>query len=54
MATLTWRGPRQTHMDGFALHANVWAGANDRVGLERLCKYVLCPPNDAWLARSLP
>ena len=26
------------------LHANVWVSANDRAGLERLCRYVLRPP----------
>jgi hypothetical protein len=38
------RGPRQAHLEGFDLHANVWVGANDRAGLERLCRYVLRPP----------
>jgi hypothetical protein len=38
------RGPRQAHLDGFDLHANVWVAANDRAGLERLCRYVLRPP----------
>jgi hypothetical protein len=38
------RGPRQAHLDGFDLHANVWVGANDRAGLERLCRYLLRPP----------
>jgi hypothetical protein len=38
------RRPRQAHLDGFDLHANVWVGANDRAGLERLCRYVLRPP----------
>lgn len=37
-------GPRQAHLDGFDLHANVWVGATDRAGLERLCRYVLRPP----------
>jgi Putative transposase len=40
----TSRGPRQAHLDGFDLHANVWVSANDRAGLERLCRYVLRPP----------
>jgi len=40
----TSRGPRQAHLDGFDLHANVWVAANDRAGLERLCPYVLRPP----------
>jgi len=43
-ATLTSRGPRQAHLDGFDLHANVWVSANDRAGVERLCRYVLRPP----------
>src|SRR5215468_10431864 len=38
------RGPRQAHLDGFDLHANVWVRANDRAGLERLCRYVLLRP----------
>ena len=42
--TVTSRGPRQAHLEGFDLHANVWVGANDRAGLERLCRYVLRPP----------
>ncbi len=35
-ATVTSRGPRQAHLDGFDLHANVWVSANDRAGVERL------------------
>jgi hypothetical protein len=41
---VTSRGPRQAHLEGFDLHANVWVSGNDRVGLERLCRYVLRPP----------
>src|SRR6266436_2277186 len=41
---MTSRGPRQAHLEGFDLHANVWVPANDRAGLERLCRYVLRPP----------
>src|SRR5262245_13310706 len=37
-------GPRQAHLDGFDLHGNVWVGATDRAGLERLCRYLLRPP----------
>jgi hypothetical protein len=37
-------GPRQAQLDGSDLHANVWVAANDRAGLERLCRYVLRPP----------
>ena len=40
----TSRGARQAHLEGFDLHANVWVSANDRAGLERLCRYVLRPP----------
>jgi hypothetical protein len=43
-ATVTSRGPRQAHLDGFDLHANVWVSAHDRAGVERLCRYVLRPP----------
>jgi len=41
---VTSRGPRQTHLDGFDLHANVWVPANDRAGVERLCRHVLRSP----------
>jgi len=41
---VTSRGPRQAHLDGFDLHANVWVSAHDRAALERLCRYVLRPP----------
>jgi hypothetical protein len=41
---VTSRGPRQAHLEGFDLHANVWVPANDRTGLERLCRYVLRSP----------
>jgi hypothetical protein len=43
-AAVTSRGPRQAHLEGFDLHANVGVSANDRAGLERLCRYVLRPP----------
>jgi hypothetical protein len=35
---------RQAHLGGFDLDANVWVAADDRAGLERLCRYVLHPP----------
>jgi hypothetical protein len=35
------RGPRQAHLDGFDLHANVRVPAHDRARLEGLCRYVL-------------
>jgi hypothetical protein len=38
------RGPRQAHLDGFDLHANVRVPPNDRVRLEHLCRYLLRPP----------
>ena len=41
---VTSRGARQAHLEGFDLHANVWVSANDRAGLERLCRYILRPP----------
>src|SRR5437867_1639618 len=41
---VTSRGPRQAHLEGFDLHANVWVSGNDRAGLERLCRYVFTPP----------
>jgi hypothetical protein len=41
--TGTSRGPRQAHLEGFDLHANVWVAAHDRAGLERLCRDVLRP-----------
>jgi hypothetical protein len=37
-------GPRQAHLKGFDLHANVAVGAGDRTRLEHLCRYVLRPP----------
>ena len=42
--TATSRGPRQAHLEGFDLHANVRVGAHDRAGLERVCRYILRPP----------
>ncbi len=44
LEAVTSRGPRQAQLEGFDLHANVWVSANDRAGLERLCRYVLRPP----------
>ena len=35
--TVISHGPRQAHLDGFDLHANVWVAAHDRAGVERLC-----------------
>jgi hypothetical protein len=39
-AAVTSRGARQAHLEGFDLHATVWVSANDRAGVERLCR---CP-----------
>jgi len=41
---ITSTGPRQAHLDGFDLHANVAVAANNRDGLEQLARYVLRPP----------
>jgi putative transposase len=41
---VTATGPRQAHLEGFDLHANVAVAANNRDGLERLARYVLRPP----------
>jgi hypothetical protein len=30
-------------VNGFSLHAGVWAGANDRQKLERICRYIARP-----------
>jgi len=38
------RGPRQAHLDGFDLHANVRGPPNDRARLEHLCRDLLRPP----------
>jgi Putative transposase len=38
--TVTARGPRQAHLEGFDLHANVWVSGSDRAGMERLCRYI--------------
>lgn len=37
-------GPRQAHLEGFDLHANVWVPATNRARLEKLCRYLLRPP----------
>jgi Putative transposase/Transposase zinc-binding domain len=41
---VTSRGPCQAHLEGFDLHAAVTVAAEDRAGVERLCRYVLRPP----------
>jgi hypothetical protein len=37
-------GPRHAHLERFDLHADRDVAADDRVGLERLCRYLLRPP----------
>ena len=37
-------GPRHAHLARFDLHADRAVGADDRLGLERLCRYLLRPP----------
>jgi hypothetical protein len=34
---------RLAKANGFSLHAGVWAGANDRAKLERICRYIARP-----------
>jgi hypothetical protein len=41
---VTSRGPRQAHLEGFDLHADIAVAADDRGALERLARYVLRPP----------
>lgn len=41
---VTSRGPRQAHLEGFDLHAEITVAADDRAALERLARYVLRPP----------
>ena len=41
---VTSRTPLQAHLEGFDLHAGVSVRAEDREGLERLCRYILRPP----------
>jgi hypothetical protein len=40
-AAVTSRGPRQAHLEGFDLHANVWVSANDRAGWS-VCAAMSC------------
>lgn len=41
---ITSTGPRQAHLDGFDLHANLRVSGEDRARLEQLCRYLLRPP----------
>jgi len=50
-ATVISRGPRQAHLDGFDLHANVWVPAHDRAGV-RLAQHAAHPGRLARPARG--
>lgn len=39
-----FRGRRCAEVEGFNVHANVRVAANDRRGLETLCRYIARPP----------
>ncbi|MBI4542823.1 MAG: transposase [Gemmatimonadetes bacterium] len=41
---VTSTGPRQAHLEGFDLHANLFVPAEDRARLGQLCRYLLRPP----------
>jgi hypothetical protein len=41
---VTSSGPRHAHLQGFDLHANRTVRAHDRIGAEKLCRYLLRPP----------
>jgi hypothetical protein len=43
-AVFSSNATRPSLLEGFDLHSNVWVSANDRAGLERLCRYILRPP----------
>lgn len=42
-ATDTQGDAHLARANGFSLHAGVWAGANDRAKLERICRYIARP-----------
>ncbi|MBI3629049.1 MAG: transposase zinc-binding domain-containing protein [Candidatus Rokubacteria bacterium] len=50
---VTSRGPRQAHLEGFDLHANVWVPAHDRAGLERLCRLCGAPHKRQYADRGV-
>jgi hypothetical protein len=50
---VTSRGPRQAHLDGFDLHANVWVAGHDRAGLERLARLCGAPHNLQYADREV-
>ncbi len=47
-------GKRCAEVEGFNVHANVCIAANDRAGLEGLCRYVARPPLSADRLAELP
>jgi len=47
-------GPRQSHRDGFDLHADLRVAGHDRRRLEHLCRYLLRPPVAQERLRLLP
>ncbi len=47
-------GKRCADVEGFNVHANVCIAANDRAGLEGLCRYVARPPLSADRLAELP
>lgn len=47
-------GPRCAAYEGYNIHANVAFDAQDRAGLERLCRYVLRPPLALGRLERLP
>jgi len=50
----TIRSKRCAEVAGFNLHANVRVAANDREGLEHLCKYLARPPIASERLAQLP
>jgi hypothetical protein len=51
---VTSRGPRHAHLHGFDLHANRTVRAHDRIGVEKLCQYLLRPPLSQARLEILP
>lgn len=43
LAAALHAGESLANANGFSLHAGVWAGANDRQKLERICRYIARP-----------
>jgi hypothetical protein len=46
--------PLCARQDGYSLHAATWSRADDRAGLERLCRYGLRPPLSLGRLEALP